>query len=407
MRIITPISRGTMFIHLVKLVICGSCFCLITAWVLFLFLSPKPSLGATWSEIEEWGSNGDIDKVIEGLLLLSEQGDDKARSYLNNMCSIGMLDSCVYRNDDSVPLKRPAYLEQYSNDKNFYCGGGITSEPMYSSKETRDWLGVAMLRSHNYDGAEQSFRKSSTEGDEDSQFFLGYMLYKGIGIPQDYEESEKWLLLSARSGNQNAQFWLGMFYLDVNTPYYNTDKADKCFYAAAEQGNAREQHNLGLMYLDGNGVESDIDKALEYFQLAANQGDPRAYVHISDYYYNQENYTESIRYIKLAAEKCDHVGQDYLGKDYFNGHGVEQDYVQAYIWFSAAFLMKIDTLKWDWKWTVPTLEQEIEKIVEEIPEIRYSLEVQKSFLSQEELDYANEIIQTIANRCIHDDTGFS
>ena len=67
------------------------------------------------------------------------------------------------------------------------------------------------------------------------------MYYKGLGVPQDYQEAVRW------------------------------------FRAAAEQGEAKAQYNLGLMYYQGEGVLEDFVQAHMWANLAASQlkGDDR------------------------------------------------------------------------------------------------------------------------------------
>ena len=83
--------------------------------------------------------------------------------------------------------------------------------------------------------------KKAEQGDADAQGQLGWMYYKGLGVPQDYQEAVRW------------------------------------FRAAAEQGEAKAQFNLGLMYYQGEGVLEDFVQAHMWANLAASQlkGDDR------------------------------------------------------------------------------------------------------------------------------------
>ncbi len=49
-----------------------------------------------------------------------------------------------------------------------------------------------------------------------------------------------------------------------------------------------------------------------------------------------QDYTETMKWYRMAAEQG-HAGAQYgLGKMYANGQGVTQDYVQAHMWFNLA-----------------------------------------------------------------------
>ncbi len=72
----------------------------------------------------------------------------------------------------------------------------------------------------------------------------------------------------------------------------------------AEQGRASAQSTLGVMYSTGTGVP--------------------------------QNYSEAVRWYRLAAEEGNALAQSNLGGMYDNGEGVPQNNVRAYIWYSVA-----------------------------------------------------------------------
>ena len=72
----------------------------------------------------------------------------------------------------------------------------------------------------------------------------------------------------------------------------------------AEQGHTDAQNNLGVMYLNGEGVAKDYSEAVKWYRLAAEQGSYQAQVN--------------------------------LGFMYATGKGVSQDYKEAYAWLHMA-----------------------------------------------------------------------
>ena len=83
-------------------------------------------------------------------------------------------------------------------------------------------------------------REKAEQGIPDSQYNLGKMYYKGLGVPQDYKEAVKWTRL------------------------------------AAKQGHAKAQYNLGVMFESGQGVLQDYVMAHMYWNIAAVSGDKDA-----------------------------------------------------------------------------------------------------------------------------------
>lgn len=74
--------------------------------------------------------------------------------------------------------------------------------------------------------------------------------------------------------------------------------------ARAQAGEADAQYSLGLRYDNGQGVAQDFTEAVRWYRLAAEQGNPAA--------------------------------QYNLGAMYSNGQGVPRDVVEAYKWRSLA-----------------------------------------------------------------------
>src|SRR5205814_5450457 len=56
----------------------------------------------------------------------------------------------------------------------------------------------------NYKGASQWFRKAADRGVADSQYNLGILYARGIGVEQNLAESFKWFSLAAAQGDADA-----------------------------------------------------------------------------------------------------------------------------------------------------------------------------------------------------------
>ena len=80
---------------------------------------------------------------------------------------------------------------------------------------------------------------------------------------------------------------------------------DNCM-VLAKQNNVFAQYNLGVMYEKGLGAPQDYKESVKWFRLAAEQG-------YSDAQYN-------------------------LGAMYYNGQGVPKDYVMAHMYWNIAAL---------------------------------------------------------------------
>ncbi len=104
------------------------------------------------------------------------------------------------------------------------------------------WAGwdeaVAAYKRADYATALREFRPLAEQDHAGAQSYLGFMYYKGHGVPQDDAEAAKW------------------------------------YRKAAEQGNAKAQNDLGALYSNGQGVPQDYVQAHMWFNLAVSRYAP-------------------------------------------------------------------------------------------------------------------------------------
>ena len=201
--------------------------------------------------------------------------------------------------------------------------------------------------------------KWAQQGFATAQFLLGGMYYYGYGVVQDYREAVKWWTLAAQQGYAKAQYNLGLMYHDGEGVETNVREAVKWWTLAAQQGHAKAQHHLGVMYYNGYGVEKDEAEAHKWLNLAVAQGDETARIvrdmvaqqmtpdqiaeaqyHLGVMYYNgfgvEKDYVTAHKWWTLAAQQGHATAQANLGVMYEKGYGVEKDYVTAYKWWTLA-----------------------------------------------------------------------
>ena len=58
----------------------------------------------------------------------------------------------------------------------------------------------------------KKWKPLAERGSAPAQYNLGFIYYKGKGIPQDYDAAFKWLELAAKQGLARAQYTLGLIY---------------------------------------------------------------------------------------------------------------------------------------------------------------------------------------------------
>jgi TPR repeat protein len=117
--------------------------------------------------------------------------------------------------------------------------------------------GIAAYGSGNAPLAAKEFRTSAEEGHAESQFNLGLMYEKGIGVSKNEKEAVVWYLKAALQGNSYAQFNLAVLYENGRGTDVNFAQAHQWYRKAAVQGDGLAVGNLGMLYLRGQGVKTD------------------------------------------------------------------------------------------------------------------------------------------------------
>ena len=133
------------------------------------------------------------------------------------------------------------------------------------------------------------------------------MYASGEGVKSDMREAFTWYSKAADFGHVKSQNNLANIYMVGIGVVQNYSEAARWYKKAADGGNFVSLASLAELYQFGEGVEQDEVKAVKLYKTSAEQG-----------------------HIKKAMNN--------LGFMYLKGHGVKQNYVTAYKWFSVAEL---------------------------------------------------------------------
>lgn len=112
----------------------------------------------------------------------------------------------------------------------------------------------------NYQLSFKYYKLAANQGDSDSQFWVFYMLYEGIGTDKNENEAINWLKKSADQNNQQAILRLGVYYFDkkeysmalpILTKYKELFKEDPlCFELLGRINFAQNNFNEAFFYLN-------------------------------------------------------------------------------------------------------------------------------------------------------------
>jgi len=190
----------------------------------------------------------------------------------------------------------------------------------------------------------ENLEEKAIKGDVVAQYRLG-IYYYGDGLEQNLEQAFQWLQKAATQGYTNAQSLLGLMYYYGDGVEKNFEKAFQWTQKAATQGHTNAQYNLGIMFLNGKGVEKNFEKAFQWLQKAATQGhaDATKLLKIKKkkgvLHSLEKIYWEiSQRFQKIVAQAAQEYAevQYDLGRMYYYGDGLEQNFEKAFQWLQKA-----------------------------------------------------------------------
>ncbi len=129
--------------------------------------------------------------------------------------------------------------------------------------------GIVAYQANNLPLAYASFLAAAKEGHADSQFNVGLMYEKGIGIGKNEKDAVLWYSKAASQGNASAQFNLGVLYEHGRGTNVDFAKANEWYRKASEQGDALAIGNLGMLYVRGQGVKENKTAGVALLMLSA------------------------------------------------------------------------------------------------------------------------------------------
>ncbi len=255
------------------------------------------------------------------------------------------------------------------------------------SGEALNFLGLMYLQGYgvavNKQVAFNMFSRSAETGYNWGQFNLGYAYYSGNVIKQDYNKAVYWLQKAAQQEIQDAYYYLGMMYYEGTGVTKDLLKSEDYFlkaarmdyvpsyamlaaitdrpeYEASSPGNMKEEavwwyikaaendnedtsspFRLGNMYSSGKIVSKDDTEAFKWYKLAAERGHALA-TNIVGLCYEEgdgvpKNDQEAVKWYAKAIEYGNITFGAYnLGRMYYYGKGVPQDYARAFELFTQA-----------------------------------------------------------------------
>lgn len=112
--------------------------------------------------------------------------------------------------------------------------------------------GRQAYKADKYGQAMQILKPLAKSGHAASQYYVGRMHEKGLGVPKDETKALEWYRPAAEAGNTRAQYKVGAAYVHgVGGVEKNETEAGKWFMKAAKQGSRKAARAVSKGYKKG------------------------------------------------------------------------------------------------------------------------------------------------------------
>ena len=138
--------------------------------------------------------------------------------------------------------------------------------------EGKEWLrkADAHYKAGRYDIAVGYYLKAAEFDETEAQFNLGYALYNGEGIKQDYPSAVMWFKRAASKQYPKAEYNLAFCYMYGKGVPCAYEKAQQLLIASANHGFADAQITLSECYENGILVEKNMEESKRWKSIAEN-----------------------------------------------------------------------------------------------------------------------------------------
>ena len=138
--------------------------------------------------------------------------------------------------------------------------------------EGKEWLrkADAHYKAGRYDIAVGYYLKAAEFDETEDKFNLGYALYNGEGIKQDYPSAVMWFKRAASKQYPKAEYNLAFCYMYGKGVPCDYEKAQQLLIASANHGFADAQITLSECYENGILVEKNMEESKRWKSIAEN-----------------------------------------------------------------------------------------------------------------------------------------
>ena len=133
--------------------------------------------------------------------------------------------------------------------------------------------GLRHLNAKAYVAAAAAFQAAAANGNAVAERELGFLYYRGLGLPQSDAEAVVWFERAAANGDLQSQINLGQMYENGLSVAQSDSRSAHWYELAARQGDRRSQLRYGEILYVGTGVAPDRAEAVKWWRIAMSVDD--------------------------------------------------------------------------------------------------------------------------------------
>jgi TPR repeat protein len=217
---------------------------------------------------------------------------------------------------------------------------------------------IGLIEAKHYAETIPDLRSLAEAGQPIAQFWLGYLYYKGWGVPQDMETALTWSKAAAEQGLPFAQQVAGVLLMDPKRSAADHGLGTLWLNFAAKQGNQAAADTLKAYKLRPNPNTPSLDTALQ--ALDANDG-AKALREAKVFVDNHSGFAAyisgrvlfegigveahpaaGVELLRVAARQQVGESMELLARAYGEGRGIEKNSIEALAWARLAVRNTLD-----------------------------------------------------------------
>ena len=238
--------------------------------------------------------------------------------------------------EPTISLTVEDIYQEFINSKIDMVNGLLPiSEIQYDTKMQE---AVELFLDYKLDEAFEIFKTLAEKGNGRAMYFMGEYYAQPYGkVMKDSALAREWRIKGKDAGDVLAFLNVAYSYPKDSTEREQIfNQIFEQVLQLAENGDVFAQNEIADMYGFGYGIHVDKEKRKKWLNKSAEQGYWRSLGKLGDYYWDEENYEEALKWYRIGAEKNDPFCQNAIGNCYHNGFGVARDFVESVRWYEKA-----------------------------------------------------------------------